>query len=96
MNGGTERPQDTPALPHKLCLDERSRLTVSAVTEVVSFDETSVILKTVKGLLLVRGEGLRLKTLSTDGGQVAVTGQVNSIEYQALRREGGFWKRLLG
>ena len=37
-------------LPHKLTLQERSRLTVTGVTEVVSFDDTAVVLHTVLGL----------------------------------------------
>ena len=33
-------------LPHKLTLTERSNLTLTGVTEVISFDDTAVILKT--------------------------------------------------
>ena len=32
-----------PNLPHKLILNERKQLTVTGVTEVVSFDEAAVI-----------------------------------------------------
>ncbi len=85
-----------PAQAHKLSLDERKKLTVSGVTEVVSFEENGVVLRTVRGELLVRGQELHLKTLSLDGGTVAVEGAVTALVYEEPRREGGFFSRLFG
>ncbi len=82
--------------PHRLTLDERKNLTVSGVTEVVSFDEAAVILRTARGTLMVRGQDLHLKTLSLDGGQVAVDGMVTALLYEEPRREGNFFSRLFG
>ena len=79
--------------PHKLTLNERKQLTMSGVTEVVSFEETSVVLQTGLGTLTVQGEGLKLKTLSPEGGQVAVDGEVSALIYEEPR-EGGLWQRL--
>ena len=83
-------------LPHKLTLNERSHLTMSGVTEVVSFDETSVVLNTSLGTLVVQGDRLQLKTLSQDGGQVAVDGNVSSLVYEQTRAERSLWQRLFG
>ena len=80
-------------LPHKLTLNQREDLTLSGVTEVVSFDDSSVILKTHLGVLTVLGENLVLKTLSVEGGQVAVSGHVTSLSYEEPR-SAGFWQRL--
>lgn len=85
----------TPELPQKLTLENRRRLQLSGVTEVESFDETTVALQTNQGLLVVRGAGLRLLQLSVDGGQVAVEGQIDAMIYEEGRREGGFFARLL-
>ena len=82
--------------PHKLTLDERKNLLVSGVQQVVSFDENAVVLHTFRGVLLVRGEDLHLKTLSQDGGQVAVEGQVDLMAYEEPRSQGGFLRRLFG
>ena len=82
-------------LPHKLSLSERSVLTMTGVTEVVSFDETAVVLKTCLGTLMVQGQQLQLKTLSTDGGQMAVEGHISALVYEEPR-QGGFWHRLFG
>lgn len=84
------------ALPHKLTLNERSRLTISGVTEVISFDDASVVLKTCMGTLTVQGDGLQLKTLSVEGGQVEVDGTVSSLSYEEPRTEGGWLSRLFG
>lgn len=87
--------EDVLQLPHKLTLNQREDLSLSGVTEVVSFDENSVILKTHLGVLTVLGENLVLKTLSVEGGQVSVSGHVSSLSYEEPR-SGGFWQRLLG
>ena len=79
-------------LPHKLQLSERKVLTMTGVTEVVSFDETAVVLQTSLGLLIVQGQQLSLKNLSLDGGQVAVAGSTSALAYEAPRQSG--WRSL--
>lgn len=80
-------------LPHSLQLKERRQLTMTGVTEVVSFDENTVVLQTSLGTLIVQGRELQLKTLSTEGGQVAVEGEVTALSYEEPR--GGGWRQRL-
>lgn len=87
--------EDLLQLPHKLTLSQREDLNVTGVTEVVSFDDTAVVLKTHLGVLTVLGNDLVLKTLSTEGGQVAVSGHVGSLQYEEPR-PAGFLRRFLG
>lgn len=87
---------DPIQLPHKLTLNERKSMTMTGVTEVVSFDDTSVMLHTALGTLIVQGEQLQLKSLSPDGGQMAVEGHISALAYEEPRPSGGFWRRLLG
>lgn len=82
--------------PHELRLDNRAKLTVSGVREVESFDEAAVALHTVRGLLIVHGAQLRLQSLSTDGGQIAITGQIDTLSYETEQKRGGFLRRLFG
>ena len=86
--------EDVLQLPHKLTLNQREDLNLTGVTEVVSFDDTAVILKTHLGTLTVQGEDLVLKTLSVEGGQVAVSGHISSLVYEEPRAA-GFWQRFL-
>ncbi len=82
-------------LPHKMQLNERRQLTMTGVTEVVSFDEDTVVLQTSLGTLIVQGKELQLKTLSLEGGQVAVDGSISALIYEEPR-PAGVWRRLFG
>ena len=88
--------EERMALPHKLTLNERKKLTVTGVTEVVSFEENTVILKTALGTLMIQGNQLQLKTLSLEGGQVDVEGTVSALIYEEPRSAGGVLRRLFG
>ena len=79
--------------PHKLTLNERKSLTMTGVTEVLRFEDTAVVLRTSLGLLTVQGQDLKLKTLSLEGGQVAVDGQMFALVYEEPR-EDSLWQRL--
>lgn len=85
-----------PILPHKLTLNERRQLTVTGVTEVVSFDETAVIARTELGTLVVQGKALQLKTLLPEGGQVTIDGTISALIYEEPRAAGSLWRRLVG
>ena len=83
-------------LPHHVVLEGRGSLSVSGVEEVESFDEETIVMLTVKGTLVVRGEGLHIEKLSLDGGDLKVEGAVDSLTYEDEGREkGGFLARLL-
>lgn len=87
--------QEKPQLPHKLTLNQRKTLTMDGVTEVVSFDDAAVILRTGLGILTVHGQQLQLKTLTLEGGQVAVEGSIAALIYEEPR-PAGWLRRLLG
>lgn len=82
-------------LPHSLTLEERSRLTMTGVTEVVRFEDTAVVLRTCLGTLIVQGQQLQLKTLALEGGQVEVNGKVSALVYEQIRQGGSWLERLL-
>lgn len=83
-------------MPHHVVLEGRSSLTVSGVEEVESFDENTIVMVTVKGTLVVRGDSLHIEKLSLDGGDLKVEGTVDSLTYEDDGREkGGFLARLL-
>lgn len=87
---------DSMDFPHKLTLSERKNLSMSGVSEVVSFDDMSVVLRTGLGTLTVQGRDLQLKTLSLEGGQVEVDGTVSALIYEEPRQAAGFLGRLFG
>ena len=83
-------------MPHNLTLNDRKKLALTGATEVVSFDDTSVVLRTNMVVLTVHGKELQLKNLSLDGGQVAVDGNVSALIYEEPKAPAGFLCRLLG
>ncbi len=82
-------------LPHNLTLHERKKLALTGASEVVSFDESSVVINTPLGTLVILGRELQLKTLTEDGGNVAVEGCITSLSYEEPRPAGGWLGRFL-
>lgn len=77
--------EEKRGLPHKVTLEEREKLTLTGATEVLRFDEEMTQLNTSQGVVIVQGRGLKLKTLSLEGGVVSITGHVSAIVYEEPR-----------
>lgn len=82
--------------PQTLILEEREKLSVSGVEDVSQFDEASIVLDTVLGMLTIHGNGLHINKLNLDTGELAISGQVDSLVYQNRGAGGrdGFLARL--
>lgn len=64
-----------------LILENRQKLSISGVVDVLSFDDQVVIVETELGLLTVKGENLRINKLSIDTSEVIVEGDMSSLAY---------------
>ena len=76
---------------HKLVLDRREKATVTGVKDVISFDEKEILLQTEFGKMTVKGEGLHVKRLTLEKGEVDIEGTIDSMVYssnEALRKSG--------
>ena len=82
-------------LSHSLTLNARKKLALTGATEVVSFDDTSVVINTPLGMLVIQGRELQLKTLTEDGGNVTVEGLITSLVYEEPRTTGSWFSRLV-
>ena len=83
------------AAPHNVILENRERLSVSGVSEVLSFDENQVSLVTSMGLLTIGGQQLHVGKLRLEMGEIAIAGQVEAVIYEDdQQRRRGFWSRL--
>lgn len=80
---------------HSIRLDGRRKLTVSGVQEVLRFEDTQALLSTSMGQLLIEGQELLLKSLTTDSAVVTVEGSVEALSYRT-EPGGGWLQRLLG
>lgn len=71
----------TNNMVQNLLLENREKLTISGVLDVLSFDDQIVILETELGLLTVKGENLRINKLSLDTAEVIIEGEISSLSY---------------
>ena len=85
-----------PVKPHHVIMEDRSRLSVTGVEDVLSFDETEIIARTGQGNLLVRGLGLHIGKLTLDSGEMTVDGTVRELCYEEPTPVSGFWAKLFG
>lgn len=66
---------------HNAIMEDRSRLMLTGVNDVESFDEHSIILFTQLGELTVRGQGLHISEMSLESGEVSVDGEISALIY---------------
>ena len=77
---------------HNIILKNREEISLSGVNEVVSFTATQIILKTVCGGLLIRGNSLNIGLLNTDTGELSITGTVSYMKYNKSKGNGGVFE----
>lgn len=76
-----ERKTINTGVIQNLILENRGKLSISGVLDVLSFDDQVVILETELGLLTVKGENIRINKLSIDTSEVIVEGDISSLAY---------------
>ncbi len=77
-----------------IVLENRKKLTASAVNEVDSFDEQRVVAYTSSGELTVSGNNLHIGSFSTDTGELIVEGDIDSLSFSDTEQNtGGFFSR---
>ena len=76
--------------PHSLSLSDRKVIKITAVSEVLSFDEMTVSMSVGDTVLTVSGNGLSVSSLSLENGEVTICGTIDAIVYldSAKRKKG--------
>lgn len=64
-----------------LSLEDRKKITLTGVTEVVSFDDEKISLNTTLGNLNIKGEGLKMNKLDVENGDVIIIGKISGMTY---------------
>ena len=83
-------------MDERINLEGRSLLRANGVKEILRFDETMVVLRMTDCVLLVRGEGLALRSLAPEDGRVELRGRVDGLSYEQGGQEKGLLRRLFG
>lgn len=81
---------------HSVVMENRTKVTITGVADVDSFDETMVLLATDMGFITLHGEGLHINKLNLEEGHLIVEGEVIALEYSDgfSDRGTGIWGRL--
>lgn len=70
-----------PKREHEVKISKRKEMSVSGVSEVISFDEESIRLMSSEGEIYVEGEDIKIGVLDTDRGIVTFSGKLNGFYY---------------
>lgn len=81
---------------HKIALHDRKGGMISGVSDVLSFDLNEIVLDTVQGMLMVRGQELHMKRLTLEKGEVEIEGEIDSLVYSDHGPDGRKGESLLG
>lgn len=82
-------------MEHSITLKERSKLVVSGIEHIYSFNDKKVEVKTSAGEMVIEGENLDMSKLSLDENVISIEGTINSIIYSKERKpQESFIKRL--
>ncbi len=95
MNGQNVREEKSRKDGHEFFVRARKEAEISGVSEVLSFDESTVLLRTVCGEMTVEGKDLKIGTLDTERGKVSLTGKIDAVYYsmdQGEEKRGFFGK----
>ena len=81
---------------HGITIENRERITISAVEDVESFDEEKVIVETSLGTMTVKGCDFKIHKLNVEDGQLIIEGTIDEIGYSDVREKtsGGFFSRM--
>jgi sporulation protein YabP len=84
---------------HNIIMEERKKISISAVTEVETFDENEIIMKVKGAKLSIKGKNLKVENLSVETGDAVVKGEaIDCVTYskaESERGQEGFFGRLL-
>lgn len=79
--------QNTNQKIQNVILENRKKLSISGVNDVLSFDDQIVILDTNLGMLTIKGKDIRITKLTLDTTDVLIEGMINSLSYSEKKEE---------
>ena len=80
-----------------IILENRNKLHLSGVLDVLNFDEEIVTVDTELGILIVKGSDLRLNKFNLENAELSIDGEISSMvydekSYSGKKSEGLFTK----
>ena len=69
---------------HRLNMEDRKRLEMTGISDVISFDLNKILLETDYGVVTVKGDNLHVNRLSVEKGELDIDGSIQSLEYSEV------------
>lgn len=66
---------------HSVILENRKKLALSGVKDVISFDDCAVVMQTVLGRLTVKGDSLHISGFNRETGDLQMDGLISIFGY---------------
>lgn len=79
---------------HNIIVEDRKKLTLTGVKDVVSFDDDSITLDTSLGRFEVKGTGLRIISFDNKSGDLIAEGRFIAFIYTHEETGGSFISKL--
>lgn len=94
MNNG-QKIQQNRFDNHYVRIDGRKKIELSAIEDVISFDENSVVLGSTAGVISIEGTDLHILKMNVEGGEMIIEGRVNALMYidKTVKKNGLFRKK---
>lgn len=73
---------------HEVIVRDRKSVCLTGIEDVISFDETAVVLSTTHGTLAIEGEGLHILQMNVDSKEFRIDGTVCALNYIDRRQRG--------
>ena len=70
---------------HNIILENRSKLLLTGVTEVASFDDSELRIYTELGELLIKGSQMHISDMSVESGELNIEGEISLMSYESKR-----------
>ena len=87
---------DKILLPHTVTIENRRRITVTGVQQIMAYDEFHIMLKTDYGSLVIQGKELAAGEISSSSNTLKLTGRIETLLYKAMKdKSESFLSRLL-
>ena len=92
MNGQNDKNSD-----HEFCIKTRREMSISGVSDVISFDENDIHLITCCGEMFIEGKDMHIDVLDIDRGAVSLSGKIDAVYYseEKEKERRGFFGKMI-
>lgn len=81
-------------LNSNIIIEDRKKLTLTGIKDVITFDEETIILNSVLGKMTIKGSSLHILNFDTESGELVADGKLIALVYTSDERNGGFISRI--